>query len=300
MLYRLFFIFLLSLIHLSIYASENGKKHYELVNDPIDVVIVAHPKDKDVLNYCIKGIKENCRNIRRIIVVCSKKLTHQAEWYDENKFPFTIKDIAEEIAEANGKTVKEFFSNHNRGPGWYFQQLLKLYSSFVIPGISSNVLIVDADVVFLNPVAFLNESNGGLFCTSQIRLKARYIEHAERLVPGYKRANSEISSVCHHMLFQRPILRDLFHAVQQYHQKSFWKAFCSCVTFHSRQGASEYEIYFSYALSHTDQVALRILKWINAGNLNLIDQFRQEDYHFVAIQSYLKRKNQQIGKIGHN
>jgi hypothetical protein len=299
MLYRLLFMTLLVLVNTFIYAQENQKFHFNLVNEPIDAVIVAHPKDKDILDYCINGIKENCRNIRRVIVVSSKQLTNQAEWFDEKDFPFSIRDIAQTIAEANGTTAQDFFNYHNRGPGWYLQQLLKLYAPFVIPGISSNVLVVDADVVFINPVEFLNELNGGLFCTSQINPKARYFEHAQRLVPGYKRVHPEVYSVCHHMLFQRPILKHLFHAVQKHHKTKFWKAFCSCVTYHRKQGASEYEIYFSYAFSHTDQVALRPLKWINAGDLNLIDRFRNEGYHFVAFHSYLKKGQKKVGKVGH-
>jgi hypothetical protein len=153
--------------------------------------------------------------------------------------------------------------------------------------------------VFINPVEFLNEANGGLFCTSQINPKSRYFEHAQRLVPGYKRVHPEVYSVCHHMLFQHAILKQLFRTVEKHHKTKFWKAFCSCVTFHKKQGASEYEIYFSYALSHTDQVALRTLKWINAGDLSLIKRLKKEGYHFVAFHTYLKR-GRRSGKIGHD
>ncbi len=175
-------------------------------------------------------------------------------------------------------------------PGWYFQQLLKLYAPFIIPEISSNVLVVDADTVFMNPVEFLNDSLGTLFCVSYKKAKGRYIRHAARLVPGYKRIYPEVYSVCHHMLFQRPILEDLFNVVESHHHRLFWEAFCSVVDLTARKGASEYEIYYNYALRHTNQVALRELKWTNSGNLEEMSQFKAEGYHFVSFQDYLRKK----------
>ncbi len=274
--------------------------HYRLTDDPIDVVIVTHPKDKKNLSSCIRGIRKNCSNIRRIIIVSSEKLSDQAEWFDEKNFPFNIDDIALAIGKGSKAEAEKFFRFHNRGPGWYYQQCLKCYSLFVIPDISPNVLIVDADLVFLNPVKFQNESFGGLFCVSQITPKKLYINHAERLVPGYKRIYPNHYSVCHHMLFQRAIMEDLFRVVEHHHHMPFWKAFCNCVVFNRKKGASEYEIYYNFALQHTKQVEIRELKWINSGNPKLENQFRMQGYHFVAFQSYLIEKHIPVGKVGHN
>lgn len=298
-----FFLFLLFFFfNFFAHAQTNEviKKHYDLKDDPIDVVIVTHPKDQLVLDKCIAGIKENCNKIRRIIVISSKKLTDQAEWFDEKNFPFSIDDVSLAIGRGSKARSQLFFSHHQRGPGWYLQQLLKLYAPFIIPGISSNVLIIDADVVFLNPVEFLNSDNGGLFAVSQIEPKQLYLEHAKLLVPGYKRIYPKVYSVCHHMLFQTPILNDLFLTIESHHHKPFWKAFCSCVHFHRNKGASEYEIYYNFALTHTDQVAIRELKWINCGCIDLQDNFKKEGYHFVAFQSYLIDRNIKVGKVGHD
>lgn len=276
------------------------KIQYSLIDEPIDVVIVSHPKDKEVIPRCIKGVRKYCKNVRRVIVVSTEKLTDEAEWFDEKLFPFSYKEVELAVGGGTQKKADKFFGQHNRGPGWYLQQLLKLYSAFVIPDISSNVLIVDADVVFLKPVKFMNKSLGGLFCVSQIEPKKLYIQHAERLVPSYKRILPQYYSVCHHMLFQRPILEDLFQQVEDYHQKPFWKAFCNCVKFHRKKNGSEYEIYFNFALRHTDQVEIRELKWINSGDFSLKKKFKREGYDFVAFQSYLIDKGVTIGKVGHD
>lgn len=263
------------------------KKHYHLTNDLIDVVIVSHPKDQGTLDDCIKGIRENCSNIRRVIVVSSVKLTDQAEWFDEKNFPFNKEQIVYLIRRGDKKKIESF--NKHCSAGWYLQQLLKLYASFVIPNISPNVLIIDADTIFMNPVEFLNEMNGGLFCVRNKEGREIYLKHAERLVPGYQRIPG-LYSVSHHMLFQRAILRDLFQTVEQCHRTTFWRAFCFCVEPHTCRGASEYEIYYNFAVNHTDQVGMRQLKWQNSGDLHKKEQFKNEGYHFVAFHTYMRKK----------
>lgn len=288
---RLCFTLLFLCFHLIVEANEfKHKTHYSLADDPIDVVIVAHPKDKSTLDDCIDGIKANCASIRRIIVVSSEKLTNKAEWFNENKFSFTKEDVSLAITKGDKRKSKKFSARRGRGPGWYYQQLLKLYSSFVIPDISSNVLVIDADTIFMNPVEFLNDSYGGLFCYSHKEVTASYFKHAERLVPGYKRIHPEVYSVCHHMLFQRPILKDLFRYVEKYHRCPFWKAFCFCVNFEGEEGASEYEIYYNYALTRSDQVQLRELIWENSAHIEEKMHYKSAGFHFVAFHTYMRGK----------
>lgn len=279
--------FLIFLCFLSFYSIGVWGKHYELSDEPIDVVIVTHPKDKETLDLCIDGIRENCTMVRRIIVVSSEKLSDKCEWFDEKNFPFSIDDVALAIGKGSKRRSETFFKYHYRPAGWYFQQLAKLYAAYVIPDISSNVLVIDSDTIFLNPVEFLNET-GGLFCFSRLPAKQRYLRHAQRLVPGYKRIYPKIYSVCHHMLFQKPILDDLFQTVEQFHGKPFWIAFCHAVHPIKSNGASEYEIYYNFALNQTDQVQLRELKWKNSSDLNKMTRFKNRGYHFVSFHTYMR------------
>ena len=281
---HVFLIFFFLLLNLFGHAEENDqiKTHYALTDDPIDVVIVSHPKDAETLDFCIEGIRENCMKIRRIIVVSPVKLTKKAEWFDEKRFPFSKDDVAHIIGRGNKQKI--------RSPGWYYQQLLKLYAPFVIPGISSNVLVIDADTIFMNPVEFLNDSFGGLFCFGHQGRNEEYFKHAERLVPGYARIYPEVYSVCHHMLFQKRILKDLFRTVEKSYDKEFWIAFCLCVDSPRGRRASEYEIYYNYALNHTDQVALRELKWTSSGCPAEMERFKREGYHFVSFHTYMRGK----------
>lgn len=290
--YRFLFFFVFLCFHFFVYGE---KKHYLLHDEPIDVVIVCHPKDKETLDYCIEGIKANGQQVRRVIIVSSERLTDQAEWFDESQYPFNLNDVVMTIAKGNRERGEEFFRYHGRPSGWYFQQLLKLYATFVIPDISSNVLVIDADTIFMNPVKFLNKNHGGLFGFNTIEPKQRYLEHAKRVLPAYKRIHSEVYSVCHHMLFQRAILEDLFQTVEEYHSVPFWVAFCSCVDLNEKKGAaSEYEIYFNYAFTHTDQVNLRKLKWKNDVHLERLDALQASGYHYVSFHSYKRERAKRI------
>jgi hypothetical protein len=271
----------------SVNLHANEARQYVFKNDPIDVVIVSHPKDKPTIDLCIDGIRNNCK-VNRIIVVSPKKLTDKAEWFHENKYPFSKEDVAFQIGREDQKKTDTFFK-HGHPPGWYYQQLLKLYAAYVIPSISSNVLIIDADSVFMNPVKFLGESFAGLLCTSRNRTtKGHYVDHASRLIPNYKRVNPNLNSVHHHMLFQKAILDDLFADVEKKHGLPFWKAFCRCIDL-SRKGASEYEIYYNYALTYCKDVKLRALKRRSSGKISKIPDYKKDGYHMVSFHSYMRK-----------
>ncbi|MDB6082063.1 MAG: hypothetical protein JWO53_1335, partial [Chlamydiia bacterium] len=132
-----------------------SKVKYQLPKDPIDVVIPCTSKDLGTLEVCIRGIKKYGKNIHRVIVVSDKRYTDSAEWFDEKLYPFSKFDIALNILGEEAK-AREFQDAPNSRLGWIYQQFLKLYAPFVIPKISSNVLILDADTVFVNPIAFTN------------------------------------------------------------------------------------------------------------------------------------------------
>jgi len=254
----------------------------------IDVVIPTCSKDLEILNLCIRGVKENCKNVRRIIVVSPEHVTNEAEWFDEKNYPFTKQEIALYLNHMNQSAADRFLRESGR-VGWYYQQLLKLYAAYVIPGIASNVLIVDSDTVFLRPVEFISPEGGGYFATGR-EYHQPYFAHAARFLPGLVRVYPDKSGVVHHMLFQRPILDELFDAVEDYHQVDLWKAFCYCVDLKhlGTSGASEYEIYFNFALSHSDEVSIRELKWKNSGYPGSINEHRREGYDYVSYHSYLR------------
>ncbi len=260
---------------------------YKLTNDSIDVIIPCIYKDKNTLNLCIEGIRKNCQQIGRVIVISPECYTDQAEWFDEKQFSFSKQDITYYLAKQN--TEKAQSASIQRRAGWYFQQLLKLYASYVIPDLSPNILLLDSDTVFLHPITFLTPSGNGIYNVGQEWHKP-YFSHMDRLLPGLKRVYNPHSGICHHMLFQRPILEDLFHAVESQHGMDLWKAFCLQVNLDEfESGASEYEIYFNFAFSHTNQLQIRPLKWAESSAFyETKDKYQQEGYAYVSYHDWMK------------
>ncbi len=281
------FIFLLSIFcHLE--AKDVG---YNLTDDPIDVVLVTHAKDKDTLDMCIDGIRTYGENIGRVFVVSSEPLTDKAEWFDESQYPFTKADVSFQIGREDAKVAKAFFARGGHPVGWYYQQLLKLYAAYVIPDISPNILVLDSDSVFVSPVKFLNENNGGLFCFSERKAtKGHYCRHAERMLPSYKMVNPDINSVNHHMLFQKPILDHMFDEIENHHQMPLWKVFCRAVDIERKWGSgSEYELYYNFALNHTSLVGLRGITRRSSGSLDKLQLYKDRGYGLISFHTYRRK-----------
>ncbi len=245
-------------------------------NTVIDVIIPCVEKDLLTLDLCIEGIRQNGVEVRRVIVISDRRLTDQAEWFDEKKFPFSLKDVAGYLNVSTSKA------------GWYFQQLIKLYASYVVPDLSSNVLCLDADTIFLNPVKFFWDSGAPLYNVAT-EYHQPYFDHMERLLPGLKRMFPRCSGISHHMLFQRYVLDRLFQRVEERHRLEFWQAFCRCVAPNETAGcgASEYEIYFNFLFSMTKEAhRLRKLKWANIKSLENLSYYKAERYHYVSCHAY--------------
>lgn len=264
-------------------------------NDPIDVVIPAIAKDQKLLDLCIAGIKRNGVNVRRVVVVSPERLTKKAEWFDEKDYPFTKEEISFYLHGQNKEKSDHFLQGKNN-VGWYYQQLLKLYAPKVIPNLSSNVLVLDADTIFFRPVSFINEKGGGLYSVGD-EYHEQYFDHAKRLLEGVHKVFPNFSGICHHMLFQKPILDDLMAEVESKQGLEFWKAFCLSVgECPLRENCfSEYEVYFNYAFSKTDQVQVRPLKWTNRSPRIALEQeklkkLEKEGFDYASFHHYLGGK----------
>lgn len=257
---------------------------YTFSNDPIDVVIPCHPKDAAALPRIILGIKNNVVNLRRIIIVSPSCFNSEVEWFDEALFPFTKESVLMEICKTEELAKKPI--NVKRG-GWIYQQLLKLYAPFCIPDISSNVLIVDADVIFLKPITFTQAHGAGLYAVGWEYHKP-YFDHAKSLLPDLQKLFPQYSGITHHMLFQREVLIDFFDCICALYDCEPWQAILRKVPLDRGNNIvfsaiSEYEMYFNFVFARTDQVQLRPLKWKNISRSAELIRCRKQGFHFVAL-----------------
>ncbi|MEN9654611.1 MAG: hypothetical protein RL235_723 [Chlamydiota bacterium] len=266
-----------------------GVHRYEFSMEPIDVVVPCATKDKRTLDLCISALKKQAQGIRRIIVVSKEPLTDQAEWFDEALYPFSKEDIARVIFSDNGAEAKSFLESPKTRAGWILQQLLKLYAPYVIPDISSNVLIVDADVMLMEPVAF-RTSVGEPYFNMGTEYHPPYFAHMARLLPGLRRVVQEHSGITHYMLFQRPVLTDLFAHLKMHHGVEPWIALCRSIDPEEVYGSclSEYEIYFNFIQLRSDQAHLRRQKYIDVPDPRAaIIQYEHQGYSYITSHLYL-------------
>jgi hypothetical protein len=264
---------------------------YTFSSEPIDVVIPYHPKDFETIEMCIDGIRNNGRNIGRIIVISKERYTDSAEWFDEKNYPFTKEDLALEMFHGDAERAREFLASPVTRIGWIYQQLLKLYAPFVIPGISSNVLILDADVIYLKSAEFMTSTGQPIFIIGSNDTK-EYFEHMAKLLPGLHRANPEQSGIVHHMLFQRPVLEDLFCLISEYHRTEPWRAICRSVDLGEiyKSCMSEYEIYFNFVQLRTHQKILRRIFWTEVvPDVSDLSYYKRAGYVFIASQEWYRR-----------
>lgn len=217
----------------------------------MDIVICIGPNDANVATRCIDSIKRNVPH-RTIFCIVAPSIQSIPDviWIPESIFPFSKDDM-----------------NAGARSGWYLQQLLKLYAPIVIPQLSDNYLIVDADVLFHNPVTFIH--GNVLQLNAGTEYHRPYFSHMKRLDPILVKT-SDVSGICHLMPMKRHIVKELIRRVEQRHDRPFWKTFLNQIDQHELpySGASEYEILFSFVLTQfPEEAVVRQLEWKNSDSV---------------------------------
>lgn len=244
-----------------------------------DVVVPVGPDDVDFIHRHVQYIRENVLGFRNIYLISYDDTiqVHGCITISESIFPFSKKDIGFPPVYIGHKL-------YNRN-GWYLQQLLKLYSMFVIPDILENILIIDADTVFLQPTHFIE--NDTFYYGYSSENHAPYFKHAAKLHPSFTKTDSDKSGIVHYMVFQRKYLKKIMDMVEQQHAKPFWRVFLDEVDVMDGSGASEYELYFNYMLGmFPNKIKLRKL---TSASVSSYDDIPTQNCNVVSCHAY-KRK----------
>ncbi len=242
--------------------------------DLFDIVIPLGMNDLPVIKEQISHTKKNVIGFRNIYIVTNEMV----DFDDKNViiikeyfFPFCI----ENISKMRGNSPR---------CGWYLQQLIKLYSGFVITGILPRYLVIDADTFFLNPTTFVS-NNRCLFNFGTENHKP-YFTHMSKLHPLFEK-QMNLSGICHHMIFDTNVIKQMFNMVENLHKQPFWVSFINLVNEEDYEfsGASEYEIYFNFVIKFTDNYIIRELKWKNVSYpyKNVDDQLS-----YVSCHHYMR------------
>ena len=236
-----------------------------------DIVIPVGPNDKSIINEQIKYTKKNIIGYRNIYLICYDPSISidGCVTVNENIFPFSI----ETVAKYHGKLDRN---------GWYLQQLLKLYAGKIIPGILDKYLVIDSDTFFLKPTTFV-ENNKCLY-NYGTEYWQPYFQHMKRLDKDLQKVYSNMSGICHHMIFETKYIDEIISKIEKNHNDLFYNIFLKTVADPEEtddSGASEYEIYFNYMLKyHPDKIQIRRLNWTNTTQLKTDGNFDYISYHW--------------------
>jgi len=239
-----------------------------------DIVIPVGPNDINFIDKTLELNKKNIVNYRNIYIITKTKLIFdKCIIIDENEFPFNL------------NTIKQYLGDNDRC-GWYLQQLIKLYASFVIPNILDNYLVIDSDTVFFKPTTFFDNDIPLYNFGTEYHMP--YFIHMINLHPTFFKVNN-MSGICHHIIFQKYILNDLFKIVEEYHNnnKKFYQIFLESIEKKEilGSGTSEYEIYFNFLQkNYPNQYKIRPLKWENVTNLVL----NNNELDYVSCHWYMR------------
>ncbi len=238
--------------------------------NPFDIVIPVGPNDIKNINTMINHTKKNIIGYRNIYLISydSSIIIDGCITIDENIFPFN-------------KQLVTSYIQHSSRSGWYLQQLLKLYASFVIHDMLDNYLVIDSDTFFIKPTLFFKDNKPLYNVGTEYHVP--YFDHMNKLHSSlFRKLN--LSGICHHMMFQKQKVIHLFKLVEDYHNESFYISFLKCINQKDRihSGASEYEIYINYLhIYHQNEFLIRKLKWKNTSIHN-----DNQDYDYVSDHWY--------------
>lgn len=236
----------------------------------MDVVITSHPKDYQVLSFCINGVKKNIKHVRTIYVITPHEFKTDEPgvvFVPESKFPFTREDVRTLLPQSEHDVVH-----------WYLQQLLKVYAQFVIPDLSEDFLVIDSDAVLLKPLKLFTNDRLARFGYSgeYTDTDDKYSRHMKRLNPSFTRFGRQCGIV-DFQVWNRSVWCEIIEKVEG----PFWKRFLECVE--ETQGASEYELYFHYYTRTRPHELMDELERTSSTRLSELSSFKE---HIVTFHSW--------------
>jgi hypothetical protein len=216
---------------------------------PFDVVIPYHPKDADILDYCVNGVRTFLKDARKIYII-SQTDPEQDDtiWIPESRFPFQKSDVQAIVQCENGRE------------GWYFQQLLKLYCSRLLgEELLPQVLLLDSDVVICRPISFFNSKGANLvniYLDWNKDTHSPYFPHLQTVLgPEYTFNEEWYSGVTDHMMIRTDHLEDILRHIESKASvpgTPAWKLLLQAVDsqYKNMSGMSEFEMIYYYVLKN--------------------------------------------------
>jgi hypothetical protein len=256
---------------------------------PLDLFTPLIMKDAQVFRFCVRHARRFLQHPVGRHYVAGPDTSELRELCDELGCVFVPE---EEVIGFGVDRLAPIWGGRNRSrAGWLLQQFLKLNCDTVTG--SDNILVLDADTVFVSNVAF--ETNGRYL----LQYNDGYMEDYDRATMNLLGAArlSSFSFVCHHMLLQRRLLRALRADLESRHGKPWYEAIIDHVPPGDFQPFSEYELYGNFA-ARQEPAGHFLEYWFNiAGQLDpemdfeaYFERFRST-HRTVSLHYYARKRS---------
>ena len=212
----------------------------------LDAVIMTTGKDGWVFEKSIQSSIKHFLDVRKYYIISPNpqeliKKYSDKPWYSdrivvvgEETFPFSIhnittimfKSVAEKgLYQLTGSSPFEHAVWVR--PGWYLQQLLKLYAGKVL-GLGDYILL-DSDLIWFNDVNFTvncDASSRQYYYASSRQYHAAYMASISKIsgVPIIQNVTVHRSGIVHHMVIIKSVVDDLMMTSEKLHNGlPFWQ-----------------------------------------------------------------------------
>ena len=248
-----------------------------------DVITILHEKDLPIYQKHVSFNKKFLEKSSDFYYVAKKEYDIESNFINEDIFPFSNKNV---------KNYLKGVIPSNRC-GWYFQQLLKLYIFRTSCKLKPYILILDADIIFIEFISLFDPQPKIHFIDKKIH--EPYVSTINYLFPMLP-IKKKMSGVCHHMVFKKDIVEEILRNIEKRFKKPAWKAILDSVKHYVTHNGynisilSEYEIYFHFVKKYkkNQYIIKKFDQFIdtNIKNMNWIDKPKLK---FIGNHSW-KRK----------
>ncbi|MBS0631524.1 MAG: hypothetical protein JSS11_06395 [Verrucomicrobia bacterium] len=199
----------------------------------IDVVIPTVPKDLDLLNEVLAGVRRHVGHPIGTIYIVAPHSAATVEFCRAQGCVFAD----ERSLLGYGKEAVPYVALGQDRSGWLFQQLLKLAAAGLVQ--RSHYLVLDSDTILVRRHVFTH--GGRYFVLTSGEWHPPYLS-AFRALFGYPAPRS-ISYTAHMMLFNRDYLRQMKAELEGRHGVPWDQAYRSCASPDEPSCTSDYDNY---------------------------------------------------------
>ena len=214
---------------------------------PLDIVFVAADQDLAVLPLAVEGVRRNLRHPIKEIAIVAPGESRIKKLAPKIGCRYVCED---DVIQLRRRDIKYTVKGVDRS-GWLLQQLLKLGADAFIG--TDRYLVVDADTILIKPQIFVIDDSDVLLHTEEYH--HLYLSAYEYLVNS--EVKTRVSSVAHHMLFNRSRLASLKSRIEQVGNAPWFTSTINASDLSDASCFSEYETYGQWCIANYPQTTHR-------------------------------------------